>query len=700
MLVEQIDTRQGTNNSPEFSHGNCLPATGMPWGMNYFAVENRPTSWYFDPAKPYLNGIRLTHLASPWGRDYCALTMLPFGNDESLTTASYELSDAEFHPNRLHVHSVAGEWDCELVPSQYGAQLQIQGHGLRLSFPDAGQLTQIDAYTIQGQTAKAEPYHAHPLTIYITLKFTQGVEMHADGDAWVVNVIAGDHFQVDLGTSFIGFEASMRNLPQTDYADTLAEATRQWNEKLARIEITHHDPDTVATFYHNLWRTTLYPQRCWEPDANGQPVHYDVYADTVKPGYLYMNTGFWDTSRTLFPLLTLIDQPALQMMMQGFLNSYRESGYLPKWLSPEETGGMPGTLFDTVIADLAVKGLDLDDMPEFLEGMIHSAEDQSTIPNYGRNYIDDYKKYGYVPTRNNEAINHTLDYAYSDFAISQVAKVLGKPVLQHKYWQRSKNYRHLVDPARNFVVGKDTNGNFRTTFDPLRWGSDYTEGNAWQESYMVYHDIVGLRQSFSSPEAFDQQLTTLCNQLPGYRVGSYGFVIHEMRETEALKCGQVNLGNQPSFHLPYLFAFIHRSWAMQPMLKRMMLQAYSAGVNGFPGDEDNGSMSAWYVFNALGMYPFCPGTGEYVLGIPLFDQASVHLAHGKTLRITAEQNDVQHQFVDHVAFNDQPYRRCFVTHAELSAGGELAFGLGVVPNLQCYDDEVPFSVTTAEKSDR
>ncbi|WP_390409126.1 GH92 family glycosyl hydrolase [Lacticaseibacillus jixiensis] len=697
--IEDIDTRHGTHNMPELSHGNCLPLTGLPYAMNYFAVENQPSSWFFDPAMPYLTGIRLTHQASPWMRDFCTLSLLPFSAQPKLKMASYEPQTAAFHPHHLHLQSTAGQWALDLVPTEYGAVLQLTSalatKGFHLTRLVNGAAKQLDAQTISGVSQEADPYHSHPLILYFVLHFSQPVTLVQDGEGYVVTADTTATLKVSLGTSFISTELALRHLPTTSLAESLAAAKRAWQAKLARISVQDHDAGNVATFYHNLWRTSLFPMQCWE-EEEGQPIHYDVYADTVRPGYLYMNTGFWDTSRTVFPLLTLIDQPELKKMMAGFLNSYRESGYLPKWLAPEETGGMPGTLFDTVIADLAVKGICLDDMPEFLQAMIHSAEDQSSITNYGRNYIDDYKQYGYVPISDKESVNHTLDYSYSDFSVSQVARVLGDETTAKKYWQRAKSYRRLVDPKRNFVVGRDIDGHFRENFDPLRWGGDYTEGNAWQETYMVYHDIEGLRQSFSSPQAFDQQLTELCNQPAAYQVGSYGFIIHEMREAEALKFGQVNIGNQPSFHLPYLFSFINKSYAMQPMLKRMMLEQFNAGWDAYPGDEDNGSMAAWYVFNSLGLYPFCPGTGEYLLGIPLFDQATIHLSDGPAVTVTAAQNDLHHQFVDHVVFNGAQQKQCFITHQQLASGGTLAFTLGVVPNEACYNADAPFSMTKAE----
>ncbi|WP_179394549.1 GH92 family glycosyl hydrolase [Lacticaseibacillus absianus] len=702
MQVSEIDTRQGTHNSLELSHGNRFPVTGLPFSMNYFAVENREGSWDFDPDLPYLTGIRLTHRGGPWGEDFCAFAMLPFGVDESLHMASYEVQQAEFHPHELRLQSLAGGWDFQLVPTRYGAKVKLTGagthKGLRMLLRSPGHIEQRDPTTIVGITTKAHPYHSYPIKQYVEMRFSEAVRLVADGQDY--NVIADQPapLMMDLSTSFISAKGAHRNRSEDSLAAALADATAIWNTKLNRIEVTDSDPKKVSVFYHNLWRTTLYPQQCWEPNAHGDPVHYDVYTDEVKPGYLYMDVGFWDASRTLFPLLTLIDQPTLRQMMAGFINHYRESGYLPKSPVPEETGGMPGTLFDSVVADVAVKGLCLDLMPEFLEGMIKSAEVKGPIENYGRVFVESYKQYGYVPTTHKEAINHTLDYSYSDYCISRVAEVLGQADVQKKYWARSKSYRHVIDPQRNFAVGRDEAGQFRSEFDPLRWGSDYTEGNAWQTTYMVYHDIEGLRQSFSSPQAFDDQLVRLCNQLPLYRVGSYQGIIHEMREAEALKFGQVNIGNQPSFHIPYLFSFIHKAYAMQPMLKRMMLECFRDDEDAYPGDEDGGSMAAWYVFNSLGFYPFCPGSGQYLLGIPLFDRACLHLSDGQTLTIRAEQNDAHHQFVDCVAWDGQPYRKCFLPHERLAAGGSIEFTLGVVPNEHCYDDDLPFSVWQVDKA--
>ena len=364
------------------------------------------------------------------------------------------------------------------------------------------------------------------------------------------------------------------------------------------------------------------------------------------------------------------------------MNSYRESGYLPKWLSPDERGLMPGTLIDAVIADAAVKDIRRDLMPEFLTAMEKGATVQSKHPNYGRQGTEDYLTYGYVPNHYHESVNHTLDYAYSDFCISQVAKVLEEEEMTKKYQQQSLNYQNIFDYESGFMRSKDKDGKFREPFSANRWGQDYAEGSAWQSSFAVYHDFSGLIGKYGGSERYKEKLIELCNQPPTFDPGGYGFEIHEMSEMAAIEFGQLAISNQPSFHYPYLFSYIGQPEMAQPLLKQLMTQTFDDSPMGYPGDEDNGSMAAWYIFNSLGFYPVTPGTGEYVIGMPLIDKAVLLLSNGKELTIEATPNRPQQQFIHKIKRMDKEYTKLYFTHQDLLKGGTISYQLGIILTLR------------------
>ncbi|WP_242542389.1 GH92 family glycosyl hydrolase [Enterococcus sp. DIV1298c] len=714
MKIQQIDTRHGTANQGTFSNGNCLPYTGVPFGMNYFAPQtnDQKGSWWFHPEDRTFQGYRLTHQPSPWMGDFSHFLMTPISGALSEPTifhaqSSYRPEESLFCPTHLSIKQLRYGIQSTLIPSMYGGILSLtytkSDSGLLLSFPGRFRLTAKDAYTLEGQVTHFAGAEDPNFTFYFVLRFDQPLTTRAldytSEQAAAVPIYFGPikHQTIRLGTSFISIEQAHHNLNQEQNKqenDYLLESRKQWQSYFDRIKINHHDQKQMETFYHNLYRTFLFPQTFYEIDQEGKKVHYDTSSRSVKEGVLYTNNGFWDTYKTVYPLFSLIAVDKYEEMLEGFLNSYRETGFLPKWLSPDERGLMPGTLIDAVITDAAVKGIGTPNMPEFLEAMKKGATIQSEKQNYGRQGTDDYLKYGYVPNHYHESINHTLDYAYSDFCISRVAQTLADDETAHHYQQQSKNYRNVFDPQTGFMRSKDLSGQFRPDFSPTSWGTDYAEGSAWQSSFAVFHDFAGLIEIHGGKQAFENKLVELCNQAPTFEVGGYGFEIHEMSEMAATEFGQLAISNQPSFHSPYLFHYIGKPEMAQPLIKQLLTQLFDASPTGYPGDEDNGSMAAWYIFNSLGMYPVTPGTGEYVIGIPLFDQVIVSLSNGKQLTIQATPNQPQQQFVHQVSRNGETYEKLYFTHHDLLKGGTINYHLGIVPTTKAYSEEsLPYSLS-------
>lgn len=708
-----IDTRHGTDNQHSFSNGNCLPYTGVPWGMNYFAPQTNGEngSWWFNPRDPVFQGFRLTHQPSPWMGDFSYFVLLPFNGQLKEQTlfhaqSSYRPNKSVFRPDYLEIKEQRYQLTTRIIPSMYGGVLTVRysqpNANLLLSLPGKYQLTVEDDQTVSGSIINYAGCEDSHFSFYFTLHFQQPLTFETpikkNGEDDCIAFTFGDIQEqtVQFGTSFISCDQAKLNLSREIHwkpEDYLKNSEEQWSHYLSKIDIQDKNTKRRSTFYHNLYRAFLFPQTFYEKDANEKIIHYDTLAKEVKPGFLYTNNGFWDTYKTVYPLYSLIAQEKYAEMLEGFLNSYRESGYLPKWLSPDERGLMPGTLIDAVVADAAVKDIRPDLMPEFLEAMIKGATIQSENSNYGRQGTNDYLTYGYVPANYHESVNHTLDYCYSDFCIRQVAKSLAEHTTAEHYEKQAKNYLSIFDPNTGFMRTKHTDGRFKEPFNSHRWGEDYAEGSAWQSSFAVYHDFKGLIAAFGGQDKFQEKLIDLCNQAPVFSADGYGFEIHEMSEMAATEFGQLAISNQPSFHFPYLFSYIGKPEFAQPLLKQLMTQEFNDSPTGFPGDEDNGSMASWYIFSSLGFYPVCPGSGEYVIGMPLFDKAILHLSTGETLTISTSPNQEQQQFVDHIHYNDSLHEGLVFTHASLMNGGTIDFTLGTVPRPRQYKEEQrPFSI--------
>jgi len=646
--------------------------------------------------------------------DFSYLVITPFSgelSDDSLNSAasSFRPAEAICNPHRIEVHQLRYRITSRIVLSKYCGALAVrypEGEkcGLLFTLPGRYTATQLDPTTLAVSVINFADCEDPDFRFWIVCKFDSPITLmgDADGKDGAIRALfaagCGRDQVVRFGTSFISLDQARLNLSRESdqtLADFEANAAAAWNNWLRRIEVTHRNPEYVDTFYHNMYRAGLFPQVFYELDPSSNAIHYDTTSRQVKPGILYTNNGFWDTFRTVYPLYSLIAVEEYTDMLKGFLQSYRNTGYLPKWLSPDERGLMPGTLVDCVIADAAVKGIADELLPEFLEAMIRAATVQSDNPHYGRHGAQEYLRLGYVPLSIHESVNHTLDYALSDYCIAVVADRIGKHHIANEYRERAHNYRNLFEKESKFMRARDANGEFRKPFRPIRWGEDYAEGSAWQTSWSVLHDFAGLIGLYDSPSQFTDRLVELFNQPPSFDPAGYGFEIHEMSEMAALEYGQFAISNQPSFHYPYLAAYVGRPWLTTPLIRAVLTTDFDASSHGYPGDEDNGTMAAWYIFSSLGFYPVTPGSGQYVIGIPLWDIAQLHLSSGNTLTITAQPNQAQHVFVDEVTRDGQKVHRAFFTHHDLIRGGLVEFKLGVVPHLRTYSStDLPFSMST------
>ena len=690
-LLETIDTRFGTASKHAFSRGNTLPYTGVPFGMNYFVPQtsDQDGSWFFDPHLPIFQGIRLTHQPSPWIGDYSWLLLTPvtgqLGGDSLFhRQSSYDIEKACFQPHYLKLFSLRYQIETQLTPTCYGASIrfkQKQGKALSLYLHAEDELTveQVDKRTLALRQEGKTETNKNPLILFTALQMnTDILAVSQESGDWRIN-LADSHAEIQLATSFISPSQALLNLPQTDFDSCKANAQANWENLLHRFDIVETGETDRTFFDHCLYRLFLFPQTFYEVNESGQAIHMDLSTGTVKPGVLFSNNGFWDTFRTTFPLFALIIPEHYHRFLEGFLNSYRDTGFLPKWLAPDERGMMPGTLLDGIIADSACKDMAPDLEEELLQAMLETATKSDPLGINGRHGLAQYQELGYLSTDHHESLSHTLDYAYSDFCIASCAEKLGQNDIAQTYKVASQNFRHLFDSETGYMRARDRQGNFRPDFSPYSWGRDYAECSAIQATLGVLHDIPGLIQLMGGKEAFSHYLLKACQDAPLFETTGYGYEIHEMSEMATAPFGQVAISNQPSFHIPYLFRYSDYPDYTSLLIKTLRQKTFHPCWQAYPGDEDNGSLSAWYIWSALGFYPTCPGKPSYDLGIPLFDHLRVYLAkENKWLDIYAEQNYSHFNFVKECRLDKTSVSS--IQHQELLKAEQLNFTLSWLPN--------------------
>lgn len=746
-----IDTRQGTNNCYEFGHGNTLPYTGTPFGMNHFVLMSR---WddvrFFHPEDVSLFGIRLTHQPSPWMGDFNFSIMhsqlvskaeieffkslhqskLSVNQFQALFRTNYKAQEAIFQPHYLKYRQMKDHLSVELVATMRGASIKYNvsewAYYQNISVYQEGisfVYTMMLAGDVQVEIVENRQLHLYTnftsgskynkMGQYQSIYFTDDIELISKfqtellGESLQVimlklkqSIDCHSQIEIDLSTSYISWEQSKINYQsdpffQLDWDSKIDYSARLWHDYLDKIDVTDFDNDNekVKTFYNCLYRTATFPQMAYEINAQGKKVHYSPYTGQIESGSFFTNNGYWDTFRTNYPLYALIIPEKMPDFIEGILNVYHEDGYLPKWLSPDERGLMPGTLVDGVIADAIVKGLvSKEQAKELLEAMIFTANNEGRHETEGRQGYGDYLNKGFLSNDYHESVNKSLDYCFSDFCIGQVADYLGQADLAYEYWQRSKNYRHLFDKHYSSMHPKDNKNKFTADFVTHRWGEGFTEGSAWQNSLSVFHNIQDLIDLYGSDEAFYQHLYELVNQLPIYEHGSYNQEIHEMVELAQANFGQLALSNQPSFHIPYLFIYAGYPYVTHHLIK-LLLQTFNSGVNGFIGDEDNGSLSSWYVLSSLGLYAVTPGTTQYVLGMNTWRKATIYLTDGAKIEWSTPYASTEATFVKQRLINGSKYIDEYINYDILMKGVTIVQDVGIIPPIMKVSNQHrPFSL--------
>ncbi|HIZ05942.1 MAG TPA: GH92 family glycosyl hydrolase [Candidatus Phocaeicola gallistercoris] len=727
--VDYVNTLVGTQSKFELSTGNTYPATAMPWGMNFWTPQtgDMGDGWTYRYDADKIKGFKQTHQPSPWMNDYGQFAIMPvtgglvFDQEKRASWFSHKAEVAK--PYYYKVYLADHDVTTELVPTERAAMF-------RITYPEtSAAYVVIDAYDrgsyvkiipeerkIVGYTTRNSGGVPRNFKNYFVMKFDkefsfvaavrdggiypdeQEAESNHSGGIVGFHTSRGEIVHVRVASSFISYEQAELNLKELgdDSFDTLVQKGRDtWNDVLGRIEIDDSDVDRLRTFYSCLYRSLLFPRSFYEINEQGEVVHYSPYNGEVRPGYMFTDTGFWDTFRCLFPFLNLMYPSMNQKMQEGLVHAYEESGFLPEWASPGHRDCMVGNNSASVVADAYIKGLRGYDIETLWEALKHDANAHLRGTASGRVAYEAYNQYGYVP--NNIGIGQnvarTLEYAYNDWTIYALGKKLGKPEDEIAIFkQRAKNYCNVYNAEHKLMVGKSDNGVFNPDFDPANWSGEFCEGNSWHWSFCVFHDPQGLIDLMGGKSEFNEMMDSVFVIPSKEGLKSRG-VIHEMREMQVMNMGQYAHGNQPIQHMVYLYNYSGEPWKTQYRVREIMDKLYTANPDGYCGDEDNGQTSAWYVFSALGFYPVCPGTDQYVLGTPLFKSATLHLENGKKVRIQADNNSRTNCYVEGLKINGKNYTRNFVTHEMLMKGGTLRYQMSAEPNIQrgIKEDDAPYS---------
>lgn len=646
---DYVNTKQGSDSLFRFSNGNTLPLCQLPFGMIAFAPQtDSKSNWYYHPSHRSFEGIRLTHQPSPWIGDHAAICFMPQKKPLSFYAgdrwSGFRPNDAILTPYYLKYELLRTRSTIEVTPTERCGKI-------RISFTD-GEDNYFSVYPVKqnykyhydiennilvtetdncnsGERVNLRQFAVYKFpegsvdidNIYVQKEdtLTKGYDIEGENTAIHIRLV-NKVTEIDIASSYISEEQAVISLNRESINLTFEEiksnGEKIWEEYLSRIKIEAVDENQMKTFYSCMYRAFLYPHKCFEIDDNGKEIHYCPHDGKVYKGKRYTDNGFWDTYRTVYPFFSLVAKEEMKEMLISFINEYKESGWLPRWLAIGENGCMPSTLVDAVICDGAVKNMISNEYLEIaLEGMLKHATTNSPDKRFGRNGAESYCKLGYVPyDEERESVNLTQDAAYGDWCIAEIAKILGKTEIEKEYRLRSTNYKNIFDKESGFMRAKDSKGIFRPDFTPIGWGRDYTEGSAWQNSFAVPHDMEGLAELYGGKENFIKKIDELFETKPDYEVIGYDCEIHEITEMAAADFGQCAISNQPSFHIPYIYSelgYVEKSayWA-----EKLCKEAFSYKDDGFPGDEDNGTMAIWYIFSVMGFYPFCPGKPEFVKG--------------------------------------------------------------------------------------
>ena len=705
-----VSPLMGTDSEFSLSNGNTYPAIARPWGMNFWTpmTANFGDGWTYKYRDYKIKGFKQTHQPSPWINDYAAFALMALTGDleinEEKRASWFSHKAEEVKPHYYSVYLADYDTKVEITPTERAASFKItfpeneQSFILLDGFKGGSMVKilpeerKIIGYCRNNHGGVPDNFHN-----YFVAEFDKDFEvMHtftdstlhknelssqADHAGAVVGFKTkkGEVVHVKVASSFISPEQAQLNLSREigdkSFETVKAEGKKIWNNELGKIKVEGNNIDDIRTFYSTLYRVLLFPRMFHEINDKNEIVHYSPYNGEVLPGYMFTDNGFWDTFRAVFPFFTLMYPELNNQIMEGLVNTYNESGWLPDWASPGHRDCMIGSNSASLIADAYLKGIDGFDMEKLYEAMVKNSGDvHPEIKSVGRYGSDYYNKLGYIPydVGIHENTARTLEYAYADYCLWKVAEKLGRPQSEIELFKaRAQNYKNVFDKETGWMRGKNEDGTFQSPFNPFKWGDAFTEGNSVHYTWSVFQDVEGLIELMGGDEAFVSRLDTVFELPPIFDNSYYGFTIHEIREMQIVNMGNYAHGNQPIQHMLYLYNYAGQPWKTQSRVREVLTKLYTPNPDGYCGDEDNGQTSAWYVFSSLGFYPVCPGTDQYVIGSPLFSKVTMQFENGKELVIEADNNNEDNVYVNSINLNGKPIDRNYFTHSELQNGGKI-----------------------------
>ncbi len=696
-LSDYVSTLCGTASEWSFSTGNTYPATALPWGMNFWTpvtATDEADGWAYTYNSHKINSFKQTHQPSPWINDYGTFSIMPYRGTEKASCFSHESETAK--PYLYSVYLADHDALVEITPSERAAVIRItypkgDDNKLEINAFKGGIITEVSPEAVSGYSVWNHGGVPDNFRNYFVVKVDTPAceaESPADGKALLrYETSRGQQVTLRVASSFISPEQASVNLREVEgrsFEDVRDAARERWDSILGRIRVSGGSVDQYRTFYSCLYRALLFPRKFYETGPDGNPIHYSPYNGKVEKGYLYTDTGFWDTFRALFPLLNLVYPDVCEEIQAGLANVARENPFLPEWASPGHRGCMIGNNSASVVADAAVQGLiSKEDLQTLYDALVYgTAHVHPEVNSTGRLGWEWYNTLGYIPYNVgiNENVARTLEYAYDDWCIWRISQLLDRPAEEQNLWlTRSGNWRNVFDRDSRLMRGRNEDGSFQSPFSPYKWGDAFTEGNAWHYTWSVFHDVPGLIGEMGGEQSFEEMLDSVFVVPPVYDDSYYGYRIHEITEMQVANMGNYAHGNQPAQHMLYLYDWTSAPWKGQKHIRETMDRLYRPAPDAYCGDEDNGQTSAWYVFSALGFYPVCPASGEYALGSPLFKRVEVSLPNGKTFKVDAPKNAPDRPYVQSVKLGSKTLKKNFAGISALKDGATLHFEMSDKP---------------------
>ena len=728
-LVQYVNTLQGTNSTYELSWGNTYPTTAVPYPMNSWSPQTGKNGdgWKYQYSATTIRGFQPTHQCSPWVGDYGVFSLMPVSElvvDESKRATPFS-HDKEIAKPHYYKVTLENGITTEFSPTTRSAHF-------RFSFPAKGDaFLVLDGYTKTSQVqidvanhritgyvhngAFSPKTHKNYFIIQFDKPFVSygtwenrkntiqknNLSREGEGIGAYVQFAKGSKVQAKVSTSYISPEQAEVTMTRELGKHSSVEVTKQaaadvWNQLLNRVLVDGGSEEDMKTFYSCMFRANLFSHKFYEEKEDGSPYYYSPYDEKIHDGYMFTDNGFWDTFRSQFPLTNILHPTMQGQYMQALLDAQEQCGWLPSWSFPSETGGMVGNHSISLLTDAWEKGIRTFDPEKALKAYAHEAMNKGPWGGAnGRVRWKDYYQLGYIPyPESMGSTAQTLEYCYDDFCAYQLAKMTGNKFYEEVFARQIYNYKNVYDPSVGFMRGRKLDGSW-ADFDAFEWGGPYCEGNAWHYNWSVFHDVQGLIDLTGGDERFVAKIDSVF-ALPGIvKYGTYGTKIHEMLEMELAKMGQYAQGNQPIQHMIYLYSYAGQPWKTQYWIRQVMDRLYNSSENGYPGDEDQGGMSSWYVLSALGIYSVCPGTDEYVLGSPKFRKATITMEDGKKFVIEAKGNSKDNVYIQNATLNGKRHTRNYIHYSDIVNGGVLELQMGNQPEKTrgTAKEDRPFSLS-------